>query len=97
MEVDVKHRLASFAVAVEEGAVPSVGVALLLRNGGCTPDHFADERIVSRGKVVERRDVTSRDDENMERSLRVEILKGHEPIILIDDRRRNLPGRNSTE
>ena len=67
----MKHRLASFAVAVEEGAVPSVGVALLLRNGGCTPDHFADERIVSRGKVVERRDVTSRDDENMERSLRV--------------------------
>lgn len=93
----MKHRLASFAVAVEDGAVPSVCVALLLRNGGCTPDHFTNQRIVSGRKVVERRDVTSRDDENMERSLRVEILKGHEPIILIDDRRRNLPGRDSTE
>ena len=93
----MKHRLASFAVTVEDGAVPCVGVALLPRNGGCTPDHVANQQIVSGGKVVERRDVTSRDDENMERSLRVEILKGHEPIILIDDRRRNLPGRDSTE
>src|SRR6266511_943447 len=49
------------------------------------------ERVVLRGEVVERRDVLARDDEQVHRRLRVDVLESHDVRVLMDELRGDLP------
>ena len=54
------------------------------------PDHLADDRVVARRQIVQRRDVSLRYDEHVRRSLRVDVVEREHAIVLVDDRRRDL-------
>ena len=90
MQVDVKDGLACALVSVEERTVSDFRKASLLRDKRGAADQLADDLIVFRPDVVERWDVTLRDDQHMCRRLRVDVIEGDDPLVLIYDRRRYL-------
>ena len=93
----MKHRLAGVPVTVQDRPVSGVRMTLFPRDGGCTPDHFTNQRLLGCGEVVECCDVASRDDQNVQWSLGVDVPEGHQPIVLVDERGGDPPGRNLTE
>src|SRR5687767_8776802 len=90
MKVDVKDALARFAVGVEHGAVSAVAVTLLVRDGGGTSEHRADERVVLESEVVQRRNMRLRNNEDVERRLRVDVIQHDQLLVLVDRGHRNL-------
>jgi hypothetical protein len=97
VQVDVKYRLTGFAVTVEDSTVPSVGITLLGRDCRGKPQHASEEPFVRRAEVVQGRNVTPRDDQRVQRRLRVNVVEGDELIVLADDRRWNLTACNPAE
>ena len=85
MQVDVEDRLACVSVAVEDGSETALAVAVLARQRRSATDHLANEPVVFDGDVVESRDVAPWYYQNMHRRLRVDVLEGNQPIVLIDD------------
>jgi hypothetical protein len=85
MQVDVEHGLSGVRVRVEHRAEPSVPVPLLARNGRGPADHLANERVVFRGQRVEALDVLPGDDQRVQRRLGVDVSKGDEAVVLIND------------
>ena len=85
MQVDVEDRLACVGVAVEDGSEAALAVAMLARQRRSAADHLANEPVVFGGNVVEGRDVAARYHQNMHRRLRVDVLDGNQPIVLVDD------------
>src|SRR6478672_7278166 len=71
---------------VKDRAEPALRVTLLMRKGGRAAHHFPHQLIVLRRKLVQGGDVTLRDDQRMQRSLRIDVLEGDQPLVLIDDR-----------
>ena len=97
VQVQVEHRLPGVGVAVEHGAVAALGVAAL--GGDCrgSPHHRADQAVVRTVEVVQRGDVRSRHDQHMHGRLRVDVLEGHEVVVLEHLLRRNLAGDDAAE
>ena len=90
MEMNVEHRLSGFAVGVEDGPKAAGRDATLLRDRCRSPHQFSRELVIVGRQVVQRRDVALRHDENVRRSLRVDVVERDDAIILIDNRRRDL-------
>ncbi|HEY1308954.1 MAG TPA: hypothetical protein VGF24_35675 [Vicinamibacterales bacterium] len=90
MKMDVKNRLSRSAVGVEHCPVPTLVVAVLPgeRRGGAV--HGTDERVVTRGEIIERGDVFARDDQRVQRGLRVDVGDGDELIVLMQEFARDL-------
>ena len=84
--MNVEDRLASFAIGVEDRPVSALAVPVLLRQRRRSPRHRSDQLVITRREVVQRGDVTSRDDQQMERRLRIDVLDGDYGIVLMDDR-----------
>ena len=81
----------------EDRAVSALGVAVFLGEGRGPAHHLADQGVVSRRKIVQRRDVPARHDQHVHRRLRVDVLEGDDAIVLIDNRRGNLAGDDLAE
>ena len=97
VQMDVEHRLTGFGVAVEHGAIPAFRVTLLRGDGRRGPHQLADQRFVSRREVTGRRDVPFRHDQDMQRRLWVDVVERHQVRVLMNLRRRDLPGDNAAE
>jgi hypothetical protein len=91
VQVDVKDRLPGLGVAIEDRAIAAIGKPVVFRDGGRATDHFPDQPIVGVPQIVQRRDVPSRDDEDVHRRLWVDVLEGDEMLVLMDDRCRDFP------
>ena len=93
MQMDVEDRLTRFAIGVEHRPVAAIGVAVFfgdLRGGAM---HGPNEAVVARRQIVQRGDVPARDDQHMQRRLRVDVLDRDQLIVLMNELSRNLAAR----
>src|SRR5262245_55504905 len=90
MQVDVEHGLTRVAVGIEDSPVALVGVTVLFRQGGGGSLHGAHERIIMRVEIVERGDVTTRNDQDVQWRLRVDVSDCDELVVLVDEASRDL-------
>ena len=97
VQVDMKHRLSGVALTVQDRAVPALGIAMLFGQRCCAPDHGPDEVVVARSQVVQRRDVLPRNDEDMKRRLRTDVLERDQILILVDEVARDLASDDLAE
>src|SRR5687768_1981684 len=91
MQMNVEDALAGFSIRVEDRAESAIGVPVLSRNGRRAADHRSDELIVYRREIVQRSDVSLRNDQHVQRSLRVDVLDDDDTVVLIYGFDRNLP------
>ena len=90
--MDVKNRLTRTAVAVEHGSVSVLVVTVILRQSCRMLDDLPHQNLIIVLQVVQRGNVTARDDEHMEGRLWIDILKRKDAVVLVNDRRRNFAG-----
>ena len=90
VQMDVKDRLASVAVRVEDRPITASGDAPFPGDGCGAPRQFPDNLIVARRQVVERCDVPLRHQKHVRRRLRVDVVEREHTIVLVDDRAGNL-------
>ena len=84
VQVEMIHRLTAVVATVNYGAV-AVSEALLLRKLPCHDEEVTNEITILGLQVVERRDRLPRNDKNVRRGLRINVVERHTPIILVDD------------
>ena len=90
--MDVKNRLTRTAVAVEHGSVSVLVVTVILRQSCRMLNDFPHQNLIIVLQVVQRGNVTARDDEHIEGRLWIDILKRKDAVVLVNDRRRNFAG-----
>ena len=83
--MDVEHGLPGLAVRVEDRSVPALVIAVLRRQGGRPAKHRTHETIVAWRQVVQRGDVLPWHDQHVQRRLRIDVLEGHQRVVLVDD------------
>ena len=88
--MDVEHGLTGGGVTVEHRAVSAFGESALGGDCSRTADHRTHEGIVAALDVVHRRDVFARNDEDVHRRLRIDVVEGDKAVVFIDFRRWNL-------
>ena len=85
MQVDVEHRLAGFAVAVEDRPVATLRVAVFPGQHGGRSEHRAHQRVIGRRQVIDGGNVPPRHDEQVQRRLRIDVLNRDQIVVLVDD------------
>jgi hypothetical protein len=97
MEVKMKHTLATIDTGIDDEAIPGIGNPLLfcdrISSQQQTPEQH-DVRILELGN---RGEMFSRDDERMDRRLRVDIVERHHQLVFIDERCWNSPRNDFTK
>jgi hypothetical protein len=81
--MDVEDTLSRLAVRVEDRPVPTLVVAVLLRECSCESEHRSHQRIVLDGQVVQGGDVLLGNNQHMQRRLRIDVLERHQGFILV--------------
>ena len=95
--MDMEDGLTRVAVGVEDRAVSAGRNPTIGRDCRRAPHYLADDPIVVRAEIVQRRDMLLRDDQHVRRGLRVDVVERENPIILVDDRRRDLTADDFAE
>ena len=95
--MDVVHRLASVGARVHDQPKPAPGHPLSLGQHRGGENHLADQRRVLRAQVHQRRDVLVGDDQDVNGSLGIDVSKGGDPIVLVDDVGLDLARRDLAE
>lgn len=85
MKVNMVNLLASVAVAVEYCTVAALGNAFLFGKIPRNQKHVADERRVFVTDIVHRRYGFAWHDQNVGRSYRIDVAKGHDLLVFIDE------------
>src|SRR5712691_13499023 len=90
MQMNVKDRLPRIAIGVEHRSEAPGRQAALLRDGGGATDDFTDDLVVLDTHLVQRLDVSLGNHQHVGRGLRVDVVEGEHPLVLVDDRCGNL-------
>ncbi len=83
--MNVVHTLAAIFITVEYGSESAFCNTALFCNRCCYARHTAHSRFVLCFQIVECGNVLTRDDQNVCRSRRIDILKRHNQFVLIDE------------
>lgn len=96
MEVQVIHRLSAFFSAVNDNPEPLVELQLLSKflHG---LEHGLENGPAGGLTLTQMRNVRHRYNQNMRRSLRLDIAKGHDVVVAVHDIGRELPADNYAE
>jgi hypothetical protein len=94
VEVEVEDGLAGLPAGVGDEAV--VADAPVARDGGGADQDLSEERRVVRG-VVHVDEMLLRDQEDVRRRLRVDVLERQDPLVLVHLFRRDLARRDLAE
>ena len=86
----MKNRLAGAGVDVEDGAVALLVDTILACELLCHLKHVGKKRAVFRNGVVQRRDVKTWADQQVNRSLRPDVLEREDLVVFINLLRRRL-------
>src|SRR5690606_20852217 len=89
MHVDMIHLLVREPAVVDDGAEPVVGARLARQPPGHR-QHAPERRLVGGLRLVEIRHVRLRDDEDVHRRLRPDVVEGEHELVLVGLLRRNL-------
>src|SRR3954464_10445009 len=95
--MQVKHRLSCVGIAIEHGAIAAIGMSVLFCERCRDTHHFTHQAIVCGGELVEACNVASRNDQDMGRCLRSDVLECDHVLVLVNDSRRNVSGHKSAE
>src|ERR1041384_2681324 len=91
VQMKMKDRLSRFAIRVEYRPIAAGRDAAFFRDRGGPSNELADEPVVFLADVVQRFDVTFRDDEHVRGRLRADVVEGEHAVVLVHDARGNLP------
>ncbi len=92
VKMEVRHRLTTIGVGVHYHAIALRRDSRLLRDIAGKSQQFPEHpRIFC---IVEGADVSRRDDQDVGRCLRIEVLEGQHAVAALHDRGRNLAGGN---
>ena len=83
MQVNVINGLARARVHVENRAIPLLMDLELLGQFLSNLEHVSDQGIIFRQKIIERRDVFPRTDQQVNRRLWTEVPECHHEVVLI--------------
>jgi len=89
--MDVEDCLPGSTLRVEHRPIAFVRVSVFFCDSGRDSLHRSYQRIVVRGEIVQRGDVTTRDDQDMQRRLRVDIPNGDDLVVFMHEASRDLP------
>jgi len=95
--MDVVDDLPALGPGIAGEAVPALRVADALAEEARHVDAPPDQRSVARLEARDGLDVASRDDQEMDRRLRVEVAERHDLVVFVLDLGRALLGRDATE
>ena len=90
--MQVKYGLATVLITIHDGAIPAFGNALVTRDRRGGQIHPADNCCVLRIEIVDGRNANSRDYKYVRRRLRIDVSKGDDLIVFVNDIGRNLTG-----
>ena len=93
--MQVEYSLARITVRVDDRSIPRLGDPFLTRDLSSNEREPTDERRIV--CFVERRDVLSRYDQNVNRRFGIDVAKGHELIVAVNDGRWNGAGHDAAE
>lgn len=93
----MKYRLAAVRVCVDHDAIAGIGKPLFTRDLSRRIKEMPERTFMFAGSFIQRRNVLARDDENVRRRLRAEVVKGDTNIVLVDLLRGNLARRDLTK
>ena len=82
--MQVRHRLAAVLLAVEDQPI-AVRQAQLVRQLGRDEMQMAEQFAVFRRNVRVGRDDLARDDEDVDRRLRIDVMEGEALVVFVDD------------
>lgn len=88
--MDVKYRLPRFTIAVEDRAIAALMKTTLARDCPCAASHLPDQGIISRRELIQRGDVLARQDQGVQRCLRVDVLNDDHTFVLVENGRGDL-------
>jgi hypothetical protein len=97
MKMKVSDTLASIFAHVDDESVATLGDSLTASNVTRRQDQAAHHRLIVIFDRVHGENVPLRNEQNVFRSLRVEVPKRQEMLLLVDDRCGDLAQRNTTE
>jgi len=95
--MDVMHRLPPVGADVQHRTVSVIGDALGAGEVPGREEHAAQKVAMVIGSGVQGRNVLAGNHENMDRRLRIDVAKGHQVVVFMDDGRRDLASRDLAE
>jgi hypothetical protein len=84
MEMEVENGLASIRSGIDDYAKSCLRNAMFLRELAGNPKNMSNYFSIGSAQIRKRRDMLARNDQNMNRSLRIDILEGHHGAIFVD-------------
>ena len=97
MKMKMKYGLTCVRIAVEDGPIAAIGMAVLPGNERSCPHHFSHQGVIRRREIVEACNMTAWDDEHVRRRPRSNVFEYDDVVVLVNDSRRNLPGDQLAE
>lgn len=97
MHMKVEYGLAAIGVRIDHDPVSIAGETLALCDIGRRQKQMAESLLMPRGSLVHRIDVLARDDENMGRRLRRNVVERQAKIVFINSLRRYVAGSDLTK
>jgi hypothetical protein len=90
VEMHMKHRLPSIAVAIEHQSIPLFRVAAIPCHVSGDKEQLSNARGISRREIVQRLHVLERNKEQMDGRLRPDVMETENLIVPVNDSRREL-------
>jgi hypothetical protein len=97
MKMEVKNALARVGACIDDYAKAFLRDALFVRELGNNQKNMANYFSIGSVQIRKRRDMLARDNQNMNRRLRIDVLKGQDRVIFVDHITLNLLLDNATE
>ena len=94
MQVQVEDRLSRRCIAIHRHAVTVVGYTIVFRDLLRRQKQFANDRVIAIFKIVDRRNVLTRNNQHMRRRLRIDVAKSDRIVRLEYDIRRYFSVQN---
>jgi hypothetical protein len=84
MEMEVKNSLASVYAGIDDYAKPVLRNALFLRELGGDDENMPNYCSIALVQIQQCRNMLARDNQNMNRRFRIDVLKSHHGVIFVD-------------
>lgn len=94
MDVQVKHRLTGFGVGVDDGPETCAVDLALLGHPCCNHEQMPEKLTIGPEIIVQRSDVLSRNHQDVDRRLRMYVLKCKAALVFVHNLGRNFASGN---
>ena len=92
--MQMRHRFTTIPAVIDHQSESALVQPLFLGDGLCNEDQMSQQRLVLGFRYAHARDFLFRDDQNVDRRLRIHVVKGEASIILKSDPGRDFAGND---